>query len=272
VQLLANLDLLQKRSSLLVRLFGFPATLIHGDTLVLDRWLWMRRHLPKVASPSCQLLDVGCGSGAFTIAAARKGYDALGLSWDENNQSTARHRAELCLAASARFEVQDVRRLDSRTDLRERFGVVICCENIEHILNDQKLIIDIARCLLPGGMLLLTTPNVAYRPMTKADEGPFVPIEDGGHVRKGYSEMDLHRLCRTADLQVQEVAYCSGIVSQKLTGFMRIAMAAHPLLGWSAVLPFRFLPLLLDKPLSFLLKWPGFSITLVATKPQEPTR
>jgi SAM-dependent methyltransferase len=70
--------------------FGFPATLIHGDTLVLDRWLWISRHLTSVRAGSKRLLDVGCGSGAFTIGLALLGYKALGLSWDERNQSQGR--------------------------------------------------------------------------------------------------------------------------------------------------------------------------------------
>lgn len=33
--------------SLLVRIIGFPITLLHGDTLVLDRWLWLTHDYPR---------------------------------------------------------------------------------------------------------------------------------------------------------------------------------------------------------------------------------
>lgn len=253
-------------SSPLVRMFGFPATLIHGDTLVLDRWLWLKQHLPRTPSGSKRLLDIGCGTGAFTIGAARRGYRSLGLSWDERNQKVARERASLCKAHLAEFQVQDVRRLDQRVDLREHFEIVVCCENIEHILNDRQLMVDMERCLIPGGTLLLTTPNANYRPMTRNDDGPFLQIEDGGHVRRGYTSEDLNNLCDSVGLKVVHIGYCSGFISQKITAFMRKASAVHPLLGWGVVLPLRALPPVLDSWISKVVGWPGFSITLVATK------
>src|SRR4051812_14445018 len=100
-------------SSLLVKLFGFPATLCHGDTAVLDRWRWLTRRLPRTRNQET-LLDVGCGTGAFTIGSARRGYHATGLTWDESDQRRAEERAQLCGAGTARFEVQDVRYLSKR--------------------------------------------------------------------------------------------------------------------------------------------------------------
>ena len=72
------------KNSILVRMFGFPATLIHGDTLVLDRWLWLKKYLPKTNNNE-RLIDIGCGSGSFVTGAALRGYESLGLSWDEIN-------------------------------------------------------------------------------------------------------------------------------------------------------------------------------------------
>jgi 2-polyprenyl-3-methyl-5-hydroxy-6-metoxy-1,4-benzoquinol methylase len=252
--------------SLLVSIFGFPATLIHLDTLVLDRWLWLRDNLPQVPHGSKRLIDIGCGTGAFTIGAALRGYDALGLSFNERNQKVAAERARMCKAPLARFEVLDVRQLDERPDLYHNFDVAICCETIEHILNDTKLMIDISRCLKPGGSLMLTSPNYYYRPITKYDAGPFLPVEDGAHVRRGYTPERLEELCRESGLKAGKIGYCSGFLSQKITGLQRVAARLHYLAGWAVILPLRVLPPLADPAISPLLHWPGYSITLVANK------
>src|SRR5262249_7098216 len=164
--------------SVLVRLVGFPATLIHGDPLVLDRWLWLKARLPGTKNDE-RLLDVGCGTGAFSIGAALRGYRTLGLSWDKSNQTIAEERATLCTASSAHFEIFDIRGLDRRTDLLGDFDVIICFETIEHVMEDFKLMRSMAACLKPGGRLLLTTPYMLYNAISAGDTGPFSPVESG---------------------------------------------------------------------------------------------
>jgi SAM-dependent methyltransferase len=251
-------------------LFGFPATLIHGDPLVWDRWRWLEKRLPVTANGET-LIDIGCGSGAFTIGAAKRGYKALGLSWEERNQTEARKRARMCRAPGADFDVCDVRMLDQHENYRQQFDVAICLENIEHILDDLKLVRDIAACLKPGGRLLLTTPHYFYRPISNVDKGPFPPIE-GEHVRRGYTRTMLLELVELAGLKCEEISYCSGYFAQKLTGLMRAVGAIHPLLGWAAVLPFRPFAPLLDATIGPLLRYPGFSICIEAYKPRYAAR
>ena len=248
-------------------MFGFPAALIHGDPMVLDRWLWLKARLPEARSGE-RLLDVGCGSGAFTIGAALRGYEALGLSWDARNQQVARERAALCGAARASFDELDVRKLSERTDLRDVFDVVVCCENIEHIIDDRKLFRDMSACLKPGGRLLLTTPLLTYRPLGPADNGPFIQVEDGGHVRRGYNKAMLKELCSEAGLTPEALSGCSGILSQKLTTMQRRLGSVHPALGWASILPLRAAPPLLDRGVTKLAAWPEYSICLEAYKPR----
>ena len=84
--------------------------------MVVDRWKWIRSQLKN--APKGKLIDIGCGSGAFRIGSGRLGYKALGLSWDDRNQSIANARAKIIrVNDSVKFEILDVRNLDSRTNL-----------------------------------------------------------------------------------------------------------------------------------------------------------
>jgi len=194
------------------------------------------------------------------------GYDALGLSWDERNQRVAQERAAI-VKAGGRFDVCDVRHLECRPDLLHKFEVVICLETIEHILDDQKLINNMAACLRPRGTLLLTTPYKGFHAIgPQPDDGPLSIIEDGGHVRRGYLDSDLRTLCARGGLEVDEISYCSGFMSQRVTYLLRIGSKVNRLLAWVAILPLRALPIL-DPALGRILKWPNYSICLRAHKP-----
>lgn len=42
----------------------------------------------------------------------------------------------------------------------EAFDAIVCCEGIEHVFSPFRLFSELARVLAPGGILVLTTPNV----------------------------------------------------------------------------------------------------------------
>lgn len=256
--------------SFLVKYFGFPATLIHGDAMVLDRWRWLRRHLLPTKDRE-KLLDAGCGSGAFTIYAGKIGYEACGLSWDERNQQVAAERAALCkVDNNTNFVIQDLRKLEERPEFHNQFDVIISFENIEHIIDDVKLMKNLAACLKPGGRLLLTTPNFYFRSVGAGDHGPFKKeIEDGAHVRRGYSSAMLHELCDLSGLKCEEISYCSGFLSQKICTLENCLGKINFWLGWLITLPLRIFPPLLDRPLAVALNWPYYSICMVAYKPRK---
>ena len=243
--------------------------LIHGDPLVLDRWLWICKWLPKT-NEDLSILDVGCGSGAFTINAAARGYKALGLSWDKKTMDKADARSRKLLAKNkANFIVQDCRTLD-KFKPEIKYDFVLNTENIEHILNDEKLFYDLSTKVKPGGYLLLTTPFYFYKPITDGDKGPFQINENGGHVRRGYSESHLKWLCKKNNLSIENIGGCSGLFSILLTRLIRsLNQYLNPKLSWLIIMPLRLLPILFDP---FILKYkifPRYSITLVAWKPPE---
>ncbi|NCY22613.1 class I SAM-dependent methyltransferase [bacterium] len=245
----------------------FTSYLIRGDTLVLDRWRWIKKELPKTCNGET-VLDIGCGSGAFTLGAALRGYSSLGLSWDKRNQQVARQRADKCkISNRAKFEIQDVRSLQERPDLAGQFDVCFCCECAEHILDDRSLFVEMAKCLKPGGRLLFTAPNFHYNAISTEDLGPFSREETGWHVRRGYSPAMLRELCRLAGFEVERIDQCSGFFTQKVTGVLRFFQRKVGLLGWFLVFPLRVFALLDWVPWKWM-GWPNYSICLVAVKPR----
>ncbi|MCU4187252.1 methyltransferase domain-containing protein [Acidiferrimicrobium sp. IK] len=226
----------------------------------MDRWKWIKRRLP--AEPS-RLLDAGCGNGWLTVNCARLGHATIGLGNDYDEVTRAQSRAA-AIGSSSKFEQQDIRHLDSRHDLMGQFDVVTCTEVIEHVINDSKLVADLAALLRPRGKLLLTTPNEAYIPIDSGDTGPFEPIEDGRHVRKGYSVSRLHHLATTSGLRVDEISYCSGKASQRFTRLLR---SVSHLIGyrpaWGLTLWLRVFPPVLDR---MQHDYPQYSICMVASK------
>lgn len=247
------------RSDALVRLLGCRALFLQGDPLVYDRWTWLRRHLRPGES---RTLDAGCGNGAFTIYAASIGNRVVGLSFDKANNRKAAARAAILGIDNAAFEECDLRKLDA---MRERLGVfdqVVCLETIEHIRDDRKLARDIAALLRPGGRLLLTTPCRTCKPL-RGDK--LSTHEDGGHVRWGYTHVEMRALLKAAGLKTIVEEYLNGIVSQQLTNFMRGAGGIFPAVGWAAVLPLRPLQTF-DRLVTSTFGATYFSIAVVAEK------
>ncbi len=257
--------MLNKVYLLLLRILGNRINVITGDSLVVDRLIWLRRHLPKTNNNE-SVLDVGCGSGAFTLESAIRGYQSTGLSWDEANQKKALDRSiALNLESKCQFPICDIRDLD-KFDSPCQYDFVINFENIEHIINDKKLFQDIYNLLKPGGTLLLTTPNINYLPMSREDLGPFKAEENGGHVRRGYSEQMLYELCEISGFKIEKIDYCSGLFSQFVTRLYRLLL---PLFGhyvsWAVIFPLRPIGIIFEL---LRIKPRPYSISLVAYKPR----
>jgi SAM-dependent methyltransferase len=111
-----------------------------------------RRFVLDEVRPGDRALDLGCGTGALTAALAHAGADAVG--------------AEVAQAAleRARRAHPELRFLLVPTDgplpFKDRaFDLVWASEVIEHVADTARWLSEVRRVLVPGGRLLLTTPN-----------------------------------------------------------------------------------------------------------------
>ncbi len=243
----------------LVGLLGWNATILHGDPTVVDRWRWLRRHL---RGGPLRTLDAGCGSGAFTMYAAMQGNRALGIADNERDIHKACRRAEMLGVSGVDFVAGDLRRLDEFGASLGTFDQVLLFECIEHILNDDKLVRDLAARMAPGATILLTTPYRHHRPLfgEKTTE-----VEDGGHVRFGYTHDDVAALFERHGIEMVAREYIGGVVAQKLASMQFALCRINPYAAWAATFPFRVLHPL-DRPLTRLTRYPHLSIGVVGRK------
>ena len=251
-------------SDAMLRVLGWRSLLIHGDPCVLDRWLWLRRHLRKGGA---RTFDAGCGNAAFSIYAARAGNEVVAASFSTREQQDARRRASLVGASEIDFRTLDLRELEDHLESLGSFDQIICLETIEHVNGDEALVSSLAAMLKPGGQLLLTTPYDAHHPLYSEERYPS-PVEDGFHVRYGYSTQRLRQIAENAGLDVRDEGFVSGVVSQKLTDLMRrLTERVGLVASWAILLPLRGL-VVFDAPLTRMLGYPHLCVALCAVKPR----
>jgi len=250
----------------LVKLLGWKATVLHGDPSVYDRWRWLKKHLEPGDHDT---LDAGCGNGCFSLYAATIGNNVVGVDFGDYNISVAQDRAKLTGLTNTKFVQGDLRRVEDWGKNLGTFDQILCFEAIEHIMDDQKLINNLSRLLRPGGKLFLTTPYKHYKPLL-GDQ--LSPVEDGGHVRWGYTHEEMLEIFQKAGLKVVVQEYISGVVSQQLINTMRIVSRANSKIAWSVVLPLRLFQAI-DTPLTKFTAYPHLSIGVVGEKRSNaPTR
>jgi SAM-dependent methyltransferase len=232
--------------------------LLNSDPPVLDRWLWLRGNLRHGSE---RTFDAGCGNGAFSMYAADVGNQVVAASFSSDEQDAARRRADVLGIAGIDFRILDLRELESHRDSLGTFDQIICLETIEHVIDDGGLMSSLGRMLEPGGQLLLTTPFEGHRPLYTEDPHPS-GVEDGSHVRFGYSQAQLARLAQDAGLDVVEQSFVTGVLSQKLTSLMRWLTSRLGLLpAWIIVLPLRAL-VIVDRPVTRMLRYPYMCVAL----------
>ncbi len=114
---------------------------------------WLEKHS---LSGHLKLLDIGCGTGAGTrlVASGHTGECIIfGIDVSMSSLNTAFLRSINPILAE--IDVSNLPVQDNSMD------VVILDEVIEHVVETDRLLGEIYRVLVPGGLLLLSTPNLA---------------------------------------------------------------------------------------------------------------
>jgi SAM-dependent methyltransferase len=152
-----------------------------------------------------RLLDIGCGTGIFCHTARGFGWRPLGI--DEAGQAVEFARREY----NVEVQLGNFESLDLEPDA---FDLVTMWDVIEHSRAPRRLVADAIRCLRPGGLLAVSTPN--QRNIMEVVAGPLYHVTGGrlrGPLEKFYlmehflyfTAATLRRLLTDAGLDILEL-------------------------------------------------------------------
>lgn len=201
-------------------------------------------------------LDAGCGNGAFSFAAFRRGNRVLAIDNDGEKVRRCREFRDFLKVDPGRcqFREFDIYKVASFGDAV--FDQIICFETLEHLERDQEVIDAFAKVLKQGGVLHLCTPTLLRRPYfgERISE-----VEDGGHVRLGYTAARLVEMLAKCGLEMVRTDRAVGFGSQRLLN----------LLNWASQVSFR--DTTLGEAVCALLLICGYPLTLLDyVVPAEP--
>lgn len=106
-------------------------------------------------SSSCKMLDVGSGRGDFLVEAAVLGYNVSGVELNPENIIISKKKIE---ERSLSAEIINSN-AESLPFADSTFGFVNCSEVTEHVEDPVKVLSEIYRVLIPGGVAYISFHN-----------------------------------------------------------------------------------------------------------------
>lgn len=153
-----------------------------------------------------RVLDVGCGTGNVTVIANQDRHnDIVGVEPDASRAAIARSRG--LSVHTAMLDEQLQRELGL-------FDVVMSSDVLEHTVAPEEFLALLRRSLKPGGLLLLSVPNVAHWSMRwnlvrgRFDYTP-TGLMDATHLR-WFTVASLSRLLVSAGFEILEMRQSVG--------------------------------------------------------------
>lgn len=182
---------------------------------------------------SCRILDVGCAQASLGLLLAEAGHDVTVVDLRKGFLDYARSRwthGRIRFLQGNIFEMQ----------ISETFDVVFANQILEHLVYPAEFITKLSSLLVPGGLLVMTTPNGAYLANSLpsytelGDPSQWEHLQftaDGDGHFFAYTREELLHLFKDAGLQAVR---CRGYETPWISGHIRFRYLHR-------VLPYRLL-------------------------------
>lgn len=177
-----------------IKLGLLPLWMLNG----LKREADYLRFMGLAAMPCGTLLDVGCGGGRFLRRMKKRGWQVEGVDFD--TQATQKVTARYGI----KTHVGDVEQCALPAN---HFDVITMSQSIEHLYHPVVTLIECLRILKPGGLLVMTTPNV--NSLGAGEFGEFWRGWEAPRHLHLFSVESLQRLTQHSGFEVLEARTCS---------------------------------------------------------------
>ena len=178
-------------------LLALPLAFLHSlrEQAVASGLMYLRGERPG------RLLEIGCGSGTFLAGMRLLGWQVEGIDTDPQAIKIARNNYSL-----------DVRqgKLEEQKYSGSNFDAIVMSHVLEHLHDPLALLSECRRILVPGGTLVITTPNVQSQGHRRF-RSAWVHLDPPRH---------LHLFSRTA---LGNIVTRSGLKPVKLRSTIRLA-------------------------------------------------
>lgn len=157
--------------------------------------------LPR--DPSASILELGCGTGATGALALARGRAGRYVGIELTEQAGRKAREVL-----SEVLVGDVERMELNW-YPATFDALILSEVLEHLVEPGKTLERLGRFVRPGGMVLASSPNIAYWRVLKEFALGRFPLTDSGtfdrtHLR-WFTPDSFARMFQEADFVVDHI-------------------------------------------------------------------
>jgi 2-polyprenyl-3-methyl-5-hydroxy-6-metoxy-1,4-benzoquinol methylase len=137
----------------------YPESLIvHGIKDKTSRYTAVIGEIEPFAMKGRSLLDVGCNDSVYTIPYALMDGKAHGIDVSKSLTDGATQKSEALQLSKVTFEVADIEDFVCS----EKYDVVLMSEVIEHLINPDKALLNIEKCLRNVGVFILTAPTPLF--------------------------------------------------------------------------------------------------------------